>query len=293
MTIIARGAEKVLAYERALGGAPPKEALKIARSQILHYFEERSKKQKEARSETAPLIARKRDLLLKHSSDESKLKSINQELKRIYERRNKRKLAKPRLRKIEPCVIVGSNFIIHAPPYDGVFSSSTSQNPFSEANANAGTYDLGCQSFGDGNVEAGAGVASWFFCASADPQQRFAALVDYSDDWWDSADGYVAHNNLRTRLWVWGATENTWVCQAEVSPGWSDGVGWFESHGNDPVGEQGRLSVETFFPVMDNSWYHAWVWGDASADSDGGFWGFGASSIQFSASIPLMVFGSL
>ena len=146
---------------------------------------------------------------------------------------------------------------------------------------------------------------SWFFCVEAAPfvtdsrgniiggGQRFAALLDYSDDWWDSAMGYVAHNDMRTRLWVWGQTENKWVCQTDVQPSWSDGVGWFDNHGNDPAGDAGTLAVQTYFAAMANIWYQAWVWGDAQAYADGGLFGFGASSIRFSASVPLMVFGSL
>ena len=81
--------------------------------------------------------------------------------------------------------------------------------------------------------------------------------------------------------------------QAEVSPQWSDGVGWFESHGNDPQGDDARISVQTFFPAPANSWYLAWVWSNATIYADSGFWGFAASSVHFDASVPLLVFGSL
>jgi hypothetical protein len=74
---------------------------------------------------------------------------------------------------------------------------------------------------------------------------------------------------------------------------WSDGVGWFESHGNDPAGDSGGISNETFFPAQANQWYEAWIWSDASIYADGGFWGIAASSIQFSAAVPFVVFGSL
>jgi hypothetical protein len=142
-------------------------------------------------------------------------------------------------------------------------------------------------------VEVAAGVATWFFAPAENSQQRVAALFDFSDDWWDSAALYVAHNNLRTRLWVWGDRERRWVTQTDVSPGWSDGVGWYDSHGNDPQGDSGTLSVQAFFPASANSWYLLWVWSDASAYADGGFFGSAASSIQLDAAVPFVVFGSL
>jgi hypothetical protein len=159
-----------------------------------------------------------------------------------------------------------------------------------QSNAGAGTCDLAAQSFGDHNREGAAGFFAWFFATEDNPMQRFAALVQYSFDWWDDASGYVAHNDLRTRLWVWGHTENRWVGQSEGSPAWSDGVGWFESHGNS---DSGNVSNEMFFPAIANQWYQAWVWSDASAYADGGFWGIADSSVHFDSVVPFIVFGSL
>jgi len=293
MSIIALGRAQVRKYERALGGEPPRTTLRKTQSEMSRYLAARSRASNAARKEIASLSARRRDLLFRQMAEaEPDLQTSNAKLKRMFEQRAKRKIAKPPLRKIEPRVIAGSNFAFHAPPYDGAWTYHPGSNA-ADADPSDGTYDLACQSFGDGNQEAAAGVASWFFCTDADPQQRFAALIDYSDDWWDSAMGYVAHNDLRTRLWVFGQTENDWVWKSDVQPGWSDGVSWFDNHGNDPNGDQGRLSVETLFPAQANSWYLAWVWSDGQAYGDGGFFGFGASSIHFSASVPLMVFGSL
>jgi hypothetical protein len=291
MTIIARGRQQVQKYERALGGEPRHSTVKKTRSEMSRWLADRSKKKSDPRDQIESILIRRQKQILKDFASEKE----NTKLKRLCEQRAKRKIVRPKPRKIEPCVVTGSNFAFHAPPYDADWTYNPA-NQGSDANASNGSYDLAVQSIGDGNEEVAAGVMSWFFCADPAPMngQRFAALLDYSDDWWDSAGGFVAHNDMRTRLWVWGQTENAWVCQADLQPSWSDGVGWFESHGNDPAGDAGTISVETFFPAMANSWYQAWVWGDAQAyGQDGGIFGFGASSIHFSASVPLMVFGSL
>jgi hypothetical protein len=82
------------------------------------------------------------------------------------------------------------------------------------------------------------------------------------------------------------------MMKADVQPSWSDHVGWTDSHGNDPAGEVGGLWAETWFPAAANGWYQVWVWSDAYVNSDSGFGGFGASSIQFSAAVPLVILNS-
>lgn len=162
----------------------------------------------------------------------------------------------------------------------------------SSANSGAGTFHLQVGSIG-GFFEVAAGVGIFFRALADDPQQRFSALIDYSDMWHDHAMGYVAHNDLNTRLWVWGEAENAWVGKGEVTPGWMDGVGWFDTHGNYPDGDDGRASGEIFFPVMANNWYLAWVWSDGSVYADGGWFGFSDSWLELDISIPFVVFGSL
>jgi hypothetical protein len=51
MTIIARGRQQVQRYERALGGEPPRSAVKKAQSEMSRWLTERSKKR-------APLVTR-------------------------------------------------------------------------------------------------------------------------------------------------------------------------------------------------------------------------------------------
>jgi hypothetical protein len=108
------------------------------------------------------------------------------------------------------------------------------------------------------------------------------------------AAGYVAHNDGRTYLWVFGKSENAWVAQTSPTPSWSDGVSWFDSHGNDSSGgEDGRVSAETYFNARPNSWYQCWVWSSASIYSNGSFLGFSASSIHLNMTVPFFVLGSV
>jgi hypothetical protein len=293
MSTLVYGAEKVKALQDALGGSLPAQARKQPRLHLEKLVAERFKALKTEREEAARLAAPLRDRLFSHipKDDPGVQRSIEQ-TRKDYERRLKRKVRHPETLRVEPRFVTGSGFWLKTHPYDDGFSFTTA-NATAGADKAAGSYSMTVQSVGAGSREAAAGVAVWFFCTASDPMQRVAAVLDYSDDWWDSAYGYVAHNDLRTRIWVWGDTEKNWVGQSDLQPSWSDGVGWFESHGNHPAGDSGRISIETFFPAQANSWYEAWIWSDASVYADGGFWGFAGSSIQLSTAVLLVVFGSL
>jgi hypothetical protein len=293
MTTIARGSQAVRNLERALGGTPPKAAAQKARSDLHRHVQEHFKAQKRSKGEMARLADPLRTLMLRHiPKDDPKLRKHIEDVRAVCERRSKHKIRPPKAEKFEARFTLGSNFRWKVPPYDTSWSFPPDPRlGLANADATAGTYHLKVQSIGDGLFEVAAGLGNWFF-ALTDDLQRFWALIDYSDDWWDRAFAYVAHNDLRTRLWVWGASENGWVATPDVSPLWSDGVSWTEHHGNDPQGESARVSVETYFPVRPNNWYLAWVWSDAWVYADSGFWGLSASSIQFRASVPLVVFGS-
>jgi hypothetical protein len=292
MAVIAFGAEKVKQLEYALGGKRPARSSKEPRARLQKFVEQHSRNQKATRVRNARLTGKVRDRVLGAviSKDDPALKRNVEDARKAFQLRLKRKIRKPRIEKIEPRFISGSGFWLKAPPYDDDWATGAGNV---SADKVAGNYDMAIQSFGDGYMEDAAGVAVWFFCTADDPMQRVAALYNYSDDWWDSAFGYVAHNDLRTRIWVWGDTEQDWVVRSEEFPSWSDGVGWFDSHGNDPDGDAGTISIQTFFPARANRWYEAWIWSDASIYADGGVFGFAASSIHFSAHVPFVVFGSL
>jgi hypothetical protein len=289
MAIAVRGHEQVRNYMRALGGEPRPSAIKKAKAEMSRFLAQRSKDRNQARKEVDSILAKTSALVLKQLHDASPdLKKENAQLRRVLEQRAKRKLERPRIRKMDS--IISSDTAILTPPYDDQFTHESGTQQTANADKTKGTYDLAVQSFGDGNQEVQAGLISFFLC-TVPGLQRFAAVIDFSDDWWDSAQGYVAHNDVTTALWVWGVSENTWVVQTPVQPSWQDGVSWFDHHGNDPTGDNGSISVETFFQGQASSWYHGWVWTDALAYSNGGgSLGFGASSIKVSISVPWMLF---
>ncbi len=293
MSILAYGSEQVEKLQTALGGTLPADAGEAPRMQLDTFVGERFKATDAMRQATERLTAATRDRVFSHiPQNDLGIKQSVDEARRFYQDRLEHRIRQPALTKVEPRYVTGSGFWLKPPPYDVPWTNTNNGGQASADNA-AGTYSVATQSIASGSVEAAAGLAVWFFCTATDPMQRVAALLDYEDDWWDSAMGYVAHNDLRTRIWVWGNTENAWLTQSDLSPSWSDGVGWFESHGNDPSGDAGRMAIETFFPAEANNWYLAWVWSDASVFANGGLFGIAASSIQFSVTVPFVVFGSL
>jgi hypothetical protein len=277
-----------------MGGAPPAGAVQKSRAALQRHAAAQAKATKLASAEASRLAEPMRKLVFGHIPRDDAVLTKNMEATRaLCEQRSKRKRRAPKLEKFEASITVGSIQAIKVPPYDADWAPPAPKSGAASANKGNGSYHLAAQSLGDGSIAVSAGVAVWFFSPGENLQQRCAALLDYSDDWWDMASGYVAHNDLRTRIWIWGAGEQRWVNQADVSPQWSDGVGWWEAHGNDPQGDDARISVQTFFPARASSWYLAWVWSNATIYADSGFWGFAASSVHFDASVPLLVFGSL
>lgn len=276
---------------------PPHQTVEHVKSLIAAHVLEQVRHRQAYRAEFAKIEEQKRKLLLGVLGPrEAELKALAAQRRELREARAKRGL---HLRGQDVRPLSGlhtadsSSIIIKAPPYDFSWTSGSGQGS-EGADQNAGTYQLAVQSFGNGELSVAAGIGFWFFSAGGNPSQRFAAVCDYADDWFDDAFAYVAHNDGRTRLWVFGVSENAWVVQSDQTPSWSDGVGWFESHGNDSAGgDGGRVASETFFTAQPNSWYQCWVWSSASVYSDGGFFGFSDSSIHMSMSVPFAVMGSL
>jgi hypothetical protein len=292
MAVLAYGAKKVRSLELALGGKPPGDAVRRSLGSLRQVAAERFKRREVERVQLRRVFERARAPIFESlRGDERVLRSSN-EFRAVVERRSKQTLRKRsqnlKSLKIEPRVIVGSSFWLNTPPYD---TAGQGGNPDVTSDAAGGTYSWAQQSLFDAGLSAWAGVASWFWATDENPQQRFAALLDYSYAWWDSAAGYTAHTDASTALWVWGANENGWVGQqGGLYPSWSDGAGWFDDHNG---GDDGRESLQAFFPVGANGWYLLWVWSSTSLDSDSGFFGGSASSSQLSVSVPMMVFGSL
>lgn len=270
--------------------APPIETLSLAKGLLSAYHAEHSAKQYQRYLEDARLQEQARRLALAHvRTDSVEFRQLQHERRRLIEERIQRS---KRNHECHADTQAKASLIIETPPYDFDWVSGSGQG-IEHANRTAGTYDLAVQSIGDGSRNIAAGIGFWFFSGDGNPRQRFAALIDYFDDWWDSAEFYVANNNSHTRLWVFGASEGAWVAQSDQTPSWSDSVGWLESHGNDPEGEDGRVANETYFNARPGSWYQCWIWTQAHVYGDSGFFGFGASSIHMNVTARFAVMGSL
>ena len=293
MTVIARGAKQVAEVERALGGRPPKEAIRRSQAELRRYITDHSKERAKALGEAAKLREPARELALGHvDKGDPRLNRQRAAAESLYKRKSRRKLKLPKPRDVEPNIAVGSIQTIKGPPYDSPWTSTPAGDTTASANHVTGSYDISAVSFGDGGRFAGAGIGLWFFAPADNAAQRVAALVDFSDLWLDSAEYYVAHNDLRTRIWVWGHGEANWVGRTEVSPSWSDGVGWLETHSNEP-GDDGTETVQAFFPCRAGRWYLVWIWSALSIYADSGVWGTAISSAKMAATVHFVVFGSL
>lgn len=290
MTIIARGIEQVRAFERAIGGEPPVATAERSKQLLTTYMSAQLEHRNVHRKLSGELLDLQREIALSPASaDKLRSTSYAERKNRILHERKPHHVAPRSEVSVEWEVRLGSNFIVKALPFDVDWHSGPGSGGSTSADKSGGTFTMAMQSFGHGGLAAASGVAAWFFCAQSDPQQRFAALLKYSFDWWDDANFFVVDDNFRTRLWVFGHSENDWVIQSDQGPSWSDHEGWLDSNNG---ADDGLIPLETFFPARANSWYLAWVWGLGDIYSDGGAFG-GDASLHFNGQVPFMVFGSL
>lgn len=287
------GAKKVSELETKLGGKPPKKAANLALDALKQQLRERHERRKAHIAKMRPLMERSQAPLLKLiKADKTAAESLAKRRKLTLDRGKEKLRVKHERLKIEPRMVSGSGFWLKAPPYDVPFNAAAGSASAS-SNINTGVYSLG-MSGGGSSSAASAGVGIWFFATEDNPAQRIAALFDYDYSWLDSSDWYTAHNDGSTNIWVFGNSENAWVLrQGNYYPSWSDGTGWQEDHGSD--GEQdGRESLEGFFPARANSWYLAFIWSEGTCDdSSGGLFGFSFAQQFQNMSVPFVVFGSL
>jgi hypothetical protein len=285
--MIAYGAEKVREIERAMGGTPPSSVLKESQAFLQRYVAERRKQRQANLAEVSRRAEGWRELLLRDvSKDDPRLKKLKEQSQAAMKRQKQRKIVRPKLVPPKIEARMGAKFVLRVPPYDGTEVTGD----IATADASTGSCTLNVESFGDGNKEAVAALGVWYYSPEDNPTLHFTARVDYYDSWFNVADFYVGHNDMRTRAWAWGSQEEAWVLQSDFSPSWSDGASWLDYHENS---DQGGSWIDTYFPVEGNGWYLVWVWFDASVYADSGFGGGAFSGISFECAVPIITFGNI
>lgn len=290
-----RGVDQVGQFERLTGGSPPLDAIEHSRASIQRYIEQCRFRRSTLEASYREIVQIERErLALSSPVSEAHQSGLADRLRALARQRVALPLGNPKSSKVEPQITL--DFTVKAPAYDTAWAAPPADTGLASADAGEGTYSLSIASIGAGGLEASAGIGVWFWSAEENPVQRLAALVDYSNDWWEMASqAGIAKNSLRTLLWVWGSTENDWVLQSSVfQPFWSATLtaspgGAYAETGNDPNGDSGRVSNATVFATQANSWYLGWVWstGYVAATDDT------SSSLKLSVSVPMIVFGAL
>jgi hypothetical protein len=288
MPVLATGEDRVRRLQQALGGSPPAGVGERPAASIKQFLAEHRGRQRALRDEQVAIQRDAAELLLGQLKDDPRLASLSERAKSLAERRQRQKHAfRPIARSAESAVIFGSDIWIKTPPYDELFTDGRDVTVQADA---AGNYVIQAQSLGDGYYEGSAGFGTVYYSPYVDTNKRFSVLLQYDDNWWDSAMAVTAQNFLVTRLWIWGAREGFWVQQVDTGPSQNDSVGWFDSHGGDPFG---TVALETHFVAQADSWYTGFIWSEASVNSGSlGPFGFSDSSIDFHASVPFVVFAT-
>jgi hypothetical protein len=138
-----------------------------------------------------------------------RLARLAERSKTLAERRGRQKYAfRPIPRSAESAVIFGSDIWIKAPPYDQPFTAPGGSGVTVQADASGGDYNILAQSFGSGKLRGAAGFGTWYYSPYLDNHKRFSVLLQYDDNWWDSAALVNASTSLATQLWIWGHSEN-------------------------------------------------------------------------------------
>jgi hypothetical protein len=268
------------------------EAVEQSIAQLQAYLAERNAQRRAQYAEDARIQDKFRDLLFGQlRSNEAALKQLAADQSRLIESRSKI-IRRPMLATKKPPMPLSPKNAAAAffkvPPYDSTWTSNSGQGTES-ADKNTGVYDLPVPSPGNGPQTVGAGVGFWYSNQGPAGSVGFTAVVNYSFDWWDKAAAYVAHNDGRTWLTVWGMSENGWVLTSgNQTPSWSDGVGWYESHSDN---ESAQTTCTASFNALANGLYFCWVQSSADAYADSGVFGDAFSSIHINITLSEAVVG--
>jgi hypothetical protein len=254
-------------------------ALEQSRSRLQAEHAERSAQRRERYAEDSRFQDRVRELMLGElRSKEVQLKQLSEDRRRSIEGRPKpdhRPLLTDGL-PIRHARPHAARWFGKVPPYDFTWTSGSGEG--NESASTEGLIELFAQSIG-GEKSVGGGIGFWFSAGTGgDPAARFSTTCRFSFDWSQTAQLYVADNQGRVWLSVWGMSENGWVAvSGDQFPSWRDHVGWYESHHDEGGGE---TSQELFFNARPNGLYACWVNASIRCYADNGALGFADSTAR-------------
>jgi hypothetical protein len=253
-------------------------ALERSTSRLRADHAERSAKRRARNAEDSRIQDRVRDLMFGHlRSKEVELKQLAEDRRSLIEGSAPKLVRRPSMEGLpirrSPDDMAPRSFG-KVPPYDFTWTSGSGQG--GESSTTDGYIELNTQSLG-GEQSVGGGIGFWF-PAAAGGARRFSTTCRFSFEWSESAQLYVADNQGRVWLSVWGMSENGWVgTSGDQFPSWLDHVGWYESHQNSAGGE---TSQELSFNAKPNGLYACWINASIRCYADHGALGFGDSTAR-------------
>ncbi|MET8747152.1 hypothetical protein [Streptomyces sp. NPDC004728] len=284
----AHGVDEVRALEASLGfKAPDLSITEAVCRDLIRTLEARAERQQEEMRRTAELSRPVLDVLLGNPA----LEEAAEQMRADQKRRMAEKFAPPPLGQasvsLEAQFRANANFHVQVPPYGGDFATGSGAT----VSKDQGTFSLDVQGIGSQD-SCYLSMGSWFYTAENNPSQRFAAPINFNKYWQESAMGYVAHSRFSTVVGIRDGSTNTDVIPpVQIQPTWNDGVGWFETHGENIEGDYSL--AEVFFPATAGHLYFCQIGFSASVDADIGPFGVADSTIHLNGQIPWLVLGSL
>lgn len=292
MTVIARGAAQVRAYERAIGGDPPEADLERIRDAFVRRAAEQAQKRQEISEQQARIVNPITEQLLENhpqlrAQHEAFKRELLQQPGHLTVPRSSGAESQVESQVMTPAAIQ----LVKAPPYDWDASWTSPGDTSASADKDTGQFNTYAKSYGE-FASATAALGVWFYATADNQAQRFAAYIKYTDLWQFYAPGDTSCW-VGTTLEVWGNTEQAVVATAVVAPNPSAGGSYFENNSDYGNPDMGAVSSEIYFPAKANRWYLAKFEGSAGGQAGGSIFGPGHASMNYFGSVPFVVFGSL
>ncbi len=265
----------------ALDGTPL--AKRVAVRGMVGVTEELSTRVKQARArqvESAKHTKRILAPLLKAIARDERAKGAMKDLQGLAhaEVQRARKPARaPAFPAARPQLRSGSILRVYTPPYDYDYQETSGFGATATAWRNVGEFLAWSNPYsatvGPYSVGAAAGVGIYFRPVSRDAFVRFSPAIRYTYSWRDrSQGGFTAHTGGYLAIRVISYDSNGRDMRIEQDPRyqlWSDGTGWWETHGDTNQDWPFFPSQQVYFQATSDRQYVLWVWGYTTADEHG------------------------